>query len=269
MRSFAIIAGCIAASFVFGCAPKYFGPPLAAPQTADTLAALLISRRGSDVEASARLTLRVRGRVGNVKMSHRLTGAGVFTADKARASFKKGPFSALEILSVGDEITVLLPANDKAYRGDVVKLLQGRGSFPAEFHLDPLTFMFPVVLGRISRFDTGSRHHVLETSLSDGFRMRYIIYAATGVVLTSDLVDPDGRVILRKTYENFAPVADVPVPTLVSFNAPRTGLKGYLRLGKINPAPTIREGAFSIRISPGVEIKELDGARTTEEEAAR
>lgn len=257
MARFVIVLA-LAAAFTAGCGPSYFGRRISGGQTAQSLSEILLSRRGSDAALSANLTLRIKGRVGNMGMNHRLLGEGVFTADKARASFKKaGLVSALSILAIGDNLTVYLPWNEKAYEGDVVKFIVERGSVPETFHLDPLAFFLPVVKGEVKSFVQSGKHYTIETDLGNGFRGRYILLVATGVMVTSDLIDPSGKVILRKDYERFTDIDGTPMPTVVQFNAPRGGVKGYLRAGRINSKPTIREGAFTIRIPPSIKVEKI------------
>ncbi|MBN1808059.1 MAG: hypothetical protein JW909_03260 [Planctomycetes bacterium] len=261
MLRLGMVAGLAACMATAGCGPEYWGPAIGPGQTAESLAGILESRRGSDQVISSKLTLSIRGRVGKISLSHKLRGTGVFTGDKARAIFKKGPISALNILAVEDHLTVYLPWNEKAYRGDVVKYLVGKGSVPEGFHLEPLTFFMPVMKGETKLFDAGGKHHVVETDLGGGFRMRYIVLAATGVIIISDFIHPDGTVILRKEYARYMEVDGMPVPKLVKFAAPRGGVRGYLELGKVDLAPKVRNSVFQIRIPEGIQVEEMEDGK--------
>ena len=246
------------AAVIGGCGEAYWGPAIAPDQTAQSLSGILDDRRASELTVSANLTLVIKGRVGSVNLNHKLSGEGVFMKDRARANFKKGPISALNVLSVGDELTVYLPWTEKAYEGDVVKLLTEQGDLPKAFHLDPLTFFAPVIIGKVRQYDHGPKHDIIDTDLGQGFWMRYIVLASTGVMVTADLIDPEGKVMLRKNYERYTEVNGIPVASLVSFAAPRSGVKGFLRMARINLAPTVRESAFTMKIPPEIKVEVIE-----------
>ena len=255
MKHHCVLLTIFAAAAVGGCGEAYWGPAIATGQTAQSLSGILNERRESECAISANLVLVIKGRVGSVNLNHKLSGEGVFEKDRVRVNFKKGPISALNILAIGDELTVYLPWTEKAYEGDVVKLLTEQGDLPKTFHLDPLTFFAPVIIGKVRQYDPGPKHDIIETDLGQGFWMRYIVLAATGVMVTSDLVDPSDKVILRKNYERVTDVGGIPVASFVSFVAPRSGVKGYLKMSRINLSPTIRESAFTMKIPPEIKVE--------------
>lgn len=255
-----------AVPWLAGCGPAYLGEPIEPVSRAEPLAGVLERQRQSMEGVMAGLTLKVRGRLEGRGFSHRLTGEGVFAGDRARARFRKaGVVKALDVLVKGPEVTVYLPWNEKAYRGNVPDFLITKGEVPEGFYIDPLSVYFPEVEASPILVEKGIKYYVVMCDAGRGFAWRYFHHTFSGLLAKKELLR-DGRVLLYYVYERYKDMDGRAVPTLIRFGAPVSGFKGWMRSGSIRLNPAMKETAFRMRLPEETEVTEI---RPEEKEEGR
>lgn len=252
------LSTCLALALILaGCHGSYFGPAIEPVSSVEELTALLEGRRqGVDAVQAAALTLKVKGRLEGRGFSRRLTGEGVFTADKARARFSKVIIKGLDVLLDGTYIIVYLPWHEKAYRGELLQLLLDKRVVPSGFVLDPLSFFFPLHRGSPRLIEDGRKYYVVESDAGGGFVYRYYHYKPTGALLKKEMWKA-GELLLYFAYDEFADINGRTVPGLLRFGAPASDFRGWLRMRRVALNPTLKETAFRLTLRPGTQIIEL------------